>query len=119
MEWVQATSKGSFTNVEYRSGWHKLWEMTKDYYGVWNLLDILRIILMALYVIFTIGYLVNKQELDEEDATKRPRILKSNDFLNGDTTDEILESENSLVNWDEKRAEIFTLLVLVSFICLL
>jgi hypothetical protein len=78
MEGIQATSKGSFTNVEYRSRCHKLWEMTKDYYGIWNMLDIVRIILIALYVIFTIMYLLNKPALNEnDDALKEygPNII--------------------------------------------
>jgi uncharacterized membrane protein len=73
MEYVQATSQGSFTNTEYRSNWHKLWEMTKDYYGIWNMLDVLRLILMALYVIFSICYLVNKPD-QEDDSFVQPSI---------------------------------------------
>jgi hypothetical protein len=41
--------------------------MARDYYGIWNMLDIVRITLMKLYVIFTIMYLLNKPALDEND----------------------------------------------------
>jgi uncharacterized membrane protein len=68
IEYVQVTSKASFTSMENHSFWFKLWEMIKDYYNIWNMLDIFRIILMALYVIFTICYLKNKPILDAEDA---------------------------------------------------
>jgi hypothetical protein len=52
--------------------------MTKNYYGIWNMLDIVRIILIALYVIFTIMYLLNKPALNEnDDALKEygPNII--------------------------------------------
>jgi hypothetical protein len=56
--------------------------------------DVIRIILMMLYIIFTIMYRVNKGNDDE------------------------IPTENS-IKWDEKRAEVFTLLVLISSLSLL
>lgn len=76
--------------------------MIKEYYGIWNMLDIIRIILMALYVFFTIGYLASKDSVDTLPQTEDGQITNS------------INTE-----FDEKRAEVFTLLVLVSFICLL
>jgi uncharacterized membrane protein YbjE (DUF340 family) len=61
------------------------------------MLDVIRILLMFLYVLFTILYRINKPNDDDID--------ESND--------------EKAIYWDSKRAEMFTLLVLFSFIGLL
>jgi hypothetical protein len=89
VEWIQVTSSGSFS--------------LSDYANIWNGADLIRIILMALYVVFTILYRVN--------------LPNENEILDDPTAN--AASEEAAANWDKKRAETFTLLVLISFICLL
>jgi hypothetical protein len=86
VEWIQITSSGSFS--------------ISDYLNVWNFADVLRILLMALYVVFTILYRVNKPDENE--------IL-----------DPTAEVDETSADWDKRRAEVFTLLVLVSSFCML
>jgi hypothetical protein len=65
------------------------------------MLDMLRIIMMIFYIVFTILFKINKPSGDE-------------------VIDEFSEARaETAIKWDHKRAEAFTLLVLVSFIGML
>lgn len=86
--------------------------------NIWNFLDLLRLIMMALYIVFTFMYLGNRPQDDEERAhTVSLNSLFSNKV---ETDTEVIQLDSTEgKNWDEIRAETFTLLVLVSFVGLL